>query len=75
MKNLLLRGICLRCGKKLKIPFPYNIDLHKNDVMVICSGCKSHSKISFIPLGWAGLGKIQGIFRPPFRPEVPTLEE
>ena len=77
MKAKLLKGICPGCGKKLKIPFPYNVDLYRSDVIVICLGCGLHSKINFtVGPAWEKLGgKIQGIFHPPYKPEVPTLEE
>jgi len=63
-------GICSGCGKELRIPFPYNVDLARNDVIVICSRCGLHLKIKFIEeRKW---GRIQGVFRPPY---IPNLEE
>ena len=57
-------GECPNCGKEIRVPFPYNVDLHKETPMVICSGCQKHLPVKFILGGeLEKFGSIQAIFR------------
>lgn len=57
-------GRCPNCGRKLKVPFPYNVDLSKETPYVICSGCGKHFPVRFTLSGELGkFGPIQFIFK------------
>jgi len=57
---MLVKAKCPNCGKELRFLFPYNVDLHANNVVVICSNCKTHIKVNFTT---NQLGKLQGVWR------------
>ena len=38
---------CPNCNKELRFEFPYNVDLSRNDVIIICSKCKKEARLNF----------------------------
>lgn len=66
MSDVICNEVCPNCGKRLKFLFPYNVDLHVNDIVVICSGCGKHSRVNFTFGILDKFGSLQAIFRLPY---------